>query len=306
MSQINTFYINRPMNFTKLYMFNLYINAITKIFAKSNNNVTIVVINNNNYVPDSRLDTLVKDASKREKKDIKLRYDKFIKSHDVPSIQEEAFLNYKDCSTIKDTLLTYDYNDFVNFSYNVSAHFIDLIQALKTYDKYEEKFSNRMNILKQLTYKSKKFIVLNISTFNNIVMPDIYYIKAIALLFNILKLKDYELKNIRIIVCYDSKFTDQAYNLFINNISKHLKNITTKNFFSYKEISKYYSQLTDDEFIFYLNLLAFPTICSQNPDSLIPCFLKDYHKTLDWDLFTINIFSKKLFTNTLITRSFGI
>jgi hypothetical protein len=94
--------------------------------------------------------------------------------------------------------------------------------------------------------------------------------------------------------------------MFTESISRHLKYINKNNFISYKEINKFYSQFDKEEFIFNLNMFHFPTICSQNPNSLIPVFLKDNHKTLDWDLYNMTVFSKRLFANTLISRSFGI
>ena len=166
-------------------------------------------------------------------------------------------------------------NLVTKFIYNITEHFVDLVKSLKIYMQYDKIFANKMNIIQQLTFKETKFITLNLDSYNNIIMPDMYYIKALAIIFNTLKLKENDIRNVKIIVTFDNKINEKALTIFINNISKHLKSINTDNFVSYKEINKFYSQFDKEEFIFYLNMFHFPTICSQNPNSLIPVFLKD-------------------------------
>ena len=306
MSQINTFYIIKPANFTELQIFKIYLLSISKIFAKSDNKVIVIVIDENTYTTDMELKLIMEDIIDKEEKEIILNYDKKIVQDDIPFIQDDTFDNYRNPELIKDTLLSYNYESFNKYMYKITEHFIDLIQSFKKYINYEELFENKMNIMQQLTYKNIQFITLNLSTYNNIIMPDLYYIKALALIFNTLKIKKHAMENVRIVVCYDNLITDKAYDIFITNISKYLRYISKNNFISYKELNKFYSNLDNDEFIFNLNMHNFPTICSQDQNSLIVSFLKEYHKTLEWDLYTMNVFSKKLFINTLITRSFGI
>ena len=235
-----------------------------------------------------------------------INFDEKITQDQVSNNQEKAFSTYKNPETILDTFLSYDYSLLTKFIFKITEHFLDIVDSFKKYESYDKKFMNKMNILQQLTYKGTKFIVLNLDTYNNIIMPDMYYIKALALIFTTLKINVDDIKNIKIIVTYNDKIDEKAYKMFIKSLSKHLKSINTNNFISYKEINKFYSQIGNEEFIFYLNMFHFPTICSQNPESLIPVFLKDNRKTLDWDLYNMSIFSKKLFANTLISRSFGI
>ena len=306
MSQINTFYIIKPANFTELQIFKIYLLSISKIFAKSDNKVIVIVIDENTYTTDMELKLIMEDIIDKEEKEIILNYDKKIVQDDIPFIQDDTFDNYRNPELIKDTLLSYNYESFNKYMYKITEHFIDLIQSFKKYINYEELFENKMNIMQQLTYKNIQFITLNLSTYNNIIMPDLYYIKALALIFNTLKIKKHAMENVRIVVCYDNLITDKAYDIFITNISKYLRYISKNNFISYKELNKFYSNLDNNEFIFNLNMHNFPTICSQDQNSLIVSFLKEYHKTLEWDLYTMNVFSKKLFINTLITRSFGI
>ena len=306
MSQINRFYINKPNNFTQLTTFKLYIFSLVKIFAKYETLLTIIVINNNNYTTNLILENIVKNISDIEKIKIMINFDEKITQDQVSNNQEKAFLTYKNPETILDTFLSYDYSLLTKFIFKITEHFLDIVDSFKKYESYDKKFMNKMNILQQLTYKGTKFIVLNLDTYNNIIMPDMYYIKALALIFTTLKINVDDIKNIKIIVTFNDKIDEKAYKLFIKSLSKHLKSINTNNFISYKEINKFYSQIGNEEFIFYLNMFHFPTICSQNPESLIPVFLKDNRKTLDWDLYNMSIFSKKLFANTLISRSFGI
>jgi len=306
MSQINTFYVIKPSNFTELQIFKIYLLSISKIFAKSDNKVIMIVIDENTYTTDMELKLIMEDIIDEDEKEIILSYDKKILHDDVPFIQDDTFDNYRNPELIKDTLLSYNYESFNKYMYKITEHFIDLIQSFKKYINYEELFENKMNIMQQLTYKNIQFITLNLSTYDNIIMPDLYYIKALALIFNTLKIKKHAMENVRIVVCYDNRITDKAYDMFITNISKYLRYISKNNFISYKELNKFYSNLDSSEFIFNLNMHNFPTICSQDPNSLIISFLKEYHKTLEWDLYTMNVFSKKLFINTLITRSFGI
>lgn len=306
MSQINTFYVIKPSNFTELQIFKIYLLSISKIFAKSDNKVIMIVIDENTYTTDMELKLIMEDIIDKEEKEIILKFDKKILHDEVPFIQDDTFDDYRNPELIKDTLLSYNYESFNKYMYKITEHFIDLIQSFKKYINYEELFENKMNIMQQLTYKNIQFITLNLSTYNNIIMPDLYYIKALALIFNTLKIKKHAMENVRIVVCYDNRITDKAYDMFITNISKYLRYISKNNFISYKELNKFYSNLDNDAFIFNLNMHNFPTICSQDPNSLIISFLKEYHKTLEWDLYTMNVFSKKLFINTLITRSFGI
>ena len=306
MSQINRFYINKPNNFTQLTTFKLYIFSLVKIFAKYETLLTIIVINSNNYTTNQELENIVKNISDIEKIKVMINFDEKITQDQVSNNQEKAFSTYKNPETILDTFLSYDYSLLTKFIFKITEHFLDIIDSFKKYESYDKKFMNKMNILQQLTYKGTKFIVLNLDTYNNIIMPDMYYIKALALIFTTLKINVDDIKNIKIIVTYNDKIDEKAYKMFIKSLSKHLKLINTNNFISYKEINKFYSQIGNEEFIFYLNMFHFPTICSQNPESLIPVFLKDNRKTLDWDLYNMSIFSKKLFANTLISRSFGI
>ena len=306
MSQINRFYINKPSNFTELTIFKLYTLSLVTIFANYESKLNITVIKDNSFTTDKEIELLVKNISDLNNKSIVLNFDNEVNINDIPKNQEKSFENYKDPSTITDTFLSYNYNVVSKFIYNITGHFINLIGTFKNYIQYDKIFGNKMNIMQQLTFKKTKFITLNLDTYNNIIMPDMYYIKALAIIFNTLKLKENDIKNIKIIVTYDDKITEKALKIFIKNISKHLKSINIDNFISYKEINKFYSQFDEEEFIFYLNMFHFPTICSQNPNSMIPVFIKDNHKTLDWDLYNMNIFSKKLFVNTLISRSFGI
>ena len=307
MSQINRFYINKPNNFTELIIYKLYGYSLIKLFAKYESKLVITVINNSNYKTEKELTSIMKNIEGIENRKIILNYDDSLRENLVPNNQEYAFKDYKNPNTIKDTFLSYDYDKVSNFIYKITEHYIDIVKTFKKLDiQYDKIFENKMNIIQQLSFKGIKFITLNLDTYNDIVMPDMYYIKALAVIFNTLKLKDTDMKNIKIIVTYNSKINEKAYSLFVKNISKHLKLINIDNFISYKEINKFYSQFGGEEFIFYLNMFHFPTICSQNPNSLIPVFLKDNHKTLDWDLYDMNIFSKKLFANTLISRSFGI
>ena len=306
MSQINRFYINKPSNFTQLIIFKLYSYSLIQIFAKYESKLIITTINDSSYTTETELELIIKNMIDKEKRKIILNFDNKILEDHIPNNQETAFKDFKNPNTIKDTFLSYDYNKVSRFIYTITTHYIDLVKSFKKYIQFDKIFENKMNILQQLTFKETKFITLNLDTYNNIIMPDVYYIKALAVIFNTLKLKDNDIKNIKIIVAYNDKINDKAYSLFVNNISKHLKLINIGNFMSYKEINKFYSQFGQEEFIFYLNMFHFPTICSQNPNSLIPVFLKDNHKTLDWDLYDMNVFSKKLFANTLISRSFGI
>ena len=306
MSQINRFYINKPSNFTELTIFKLYTLSLVTIFANYESKLNITVIKDNSFTTDKEIELLVKNISDLNNKSIVLNFDNEVNINDIPKNQEKSFENYKDPSTITDTFLSYNYNVVSKFIYNITGHFINLIGTFKNYIQYDKIFGNKMNIMQQLTFKKTKFITLNLDTYNNIIMPDMYYIKALAIIFNTLKLKENDIKNIKIIVTYDDKIDEKAFKIFIKSISKHLKSINIDNFISYKEINKFYSQFDEEEFIFYLNMFHFPTICSQNPNSMIPVFIKDNHKTLDWDLYNMNIFSKKLFVNTLISRSFGI
>lgn len=306
MSQINRFYINKPSNFTELIIYKLYSYSLIQIFAKHESKLNITTINNSSYTTETELELIIKDMSDKENKKIILNFDDKISEDQVPNNQENSFKDFKNPDTIKDTLLSYDYNKVSKFIYHITDHYISLVKNFKRYIQYDKIFENKMNILQQLTFKETKFITLNLDTHNNIIMPDMYYIKALAIIFNTLRLKDSDIKNIKIVVIYNNKINEKAYSLFVNNISKHLKLININNFISYKEINKFYSQFDKEEFIFYLNMFHFPTICSQNPKSLIPVFLKDNHKTLDWDLYNMSVFSKKLFANTLISRSFGI
>ena len=306
MSQINRFYINKPENFTQLTTFKLYVFSLVKIFAKHETALNIIVINNNNYITNTELQSVIEKIGDIEKRKIIVSFDEKLIQDQVSNNQDKAFLNYKNPSTILDTFLSYDYSLLTQFIYKITEHFLDLINDFKKYESYDKRFMNKMNILQQLTYKGKKFIVLNLDTYNNIIMPDMYYIKALAVIFSTLKIGINDIRNIKIIVTYDDKIDEKAYNLFIKNLAKHLKSVNIDNFMSYKEINKFYSQYDSEEFIFYLNMFHFPTICSQNPESLTPVFLKDNRKTLDWDLYNMSIFSKKLFANTLISRSFGI
>ncbi len=306
MSQINRFYINKPSNFTEVIIFKLYTLSLVTIFANYESKLNLTVIKDNIYTTDKEIELLVKNISDLNNKNIILNFDNEVIINDIPKNQEKSFENYKDPSTITDTFLSYNYNVVSKFIYNITGHFINLIGTFKNYIQYDKIFGNKMNIMQQLTFKKTKFITLNLDTYNNIIMPDMYYIKALAIIFNTLKLKESDIKNIKIIVTYDDKIDEKAFKIFIKNISKHLKSINIDNFISYKEINKFYSQFDKEEFIFYLNMFHFPTICSQNPNSMIPVFIKDNHKTLDWDLYNMNIFSKKLFVNTLISRSFGI
>lgn len=306
MSQINRFYINKPSNFTELIIYKLYGYSLARIFAKHENKLNITIISNSSYTTDTELELIIKNISDKEDKKIILNFDDKISKNQVPNNQENSFNEYKYPNTIKDTFLSYDYNKVSKFIYKITEHYIDLVKSFKKYIKYDQIFENKMNILQQLTFKETKFITLNLDTHNNIIMPDLYYIKALAIIFNTLKLKESDIRNIKIIVIYDDKINEKAYTFFIKNISKHLKSININNFLSYKEINKFYSQFDKEEFVFYLNMFHFPTVCSQNPNSLIPVFLKDNHKTLDWDLYNMSVFSKKLFAKTLISRSFGI
>ena len=306
MSQINRFYINKPSNFTELIVFKLYTFSLTKIFANYDSKLNLTVIKDNSFTTDKEIKLLVKNISDLNKKSIILNFDNEVNTNDIPKNQEKSFENYKDPSTITDTFLSYNYNVVSKFIYKITEYFIDLVKSFKNYMQYDNIFANKMNIMQQLTFKETKFITLNLDTYNNIVMPDMYYIKALAIIFNTLKLKENDIRNIKIIITYDDKINEKALKIFIKNISKHLKSININNFISYKEINKFYSQFDKEEFIFYLNMFHFPTICSQNPNSMIPVFIKDNRKTLDWDLYNMNIFSKKLFANTLISRSFGI
>ena len=306
MSQINRFYINKPSNFTELIIYKLYGYSLIKLFAKYESKLVITIINNSNYTTEKELKLILKNMGDNENRKIILNFDDTIVENLVPNNQQYAFKDYKNPNTIKDTFLSYDYHKVSKFIYKITEHFIDLVKSFKKYIEYDKIFENKMNIIQQLSFKGLKFITLNLDTHNDIIMPDMYYIKALAVIFNTLKLKDNDMKNVKIIVTYNSKIDEKAYELFINNISKHLKLINIDNFMSYKEINKFYSQFGNQEFIFYLNMFHFPTICSQNPNSLIPVFLKDNRKTLDWDLYDMNVFSKKLFANTLISRSFGI
>ena len=287
-------------------MFKLYIFSLMKIFYDKKNIIILTIINTSDYVSDIELQLIIDDLQKNTMKNLTIKFDLNLTNDNIPNNQELAFKNFKVVNSITDTYLSYDYNKIAKFLYHITSHFIDLLQSFKNYDKYEEKFENKMNILQQLSFKNKKFIILNLSTYSNIVLPDLYYIKALALIFNTLKLKSNDFKNLKIIVCYDSKINPEAYDKFVLSLSGRLNRINKFNFMPYNEIKKFYSQLDNDEFIFYLNMFNFPTICSQNNDYLIPCFLKDYHKTLDWDLYSMTVFSKKLFTDTLIARSFGI
>ena len=306
MSQINTFYINKPSNFTELTIFKLYSYSLILIFAKHETKLNITTIDDSSYTTETELELIIKDMSDKENKKIILNFDDKISKDQLPNNQENSFKDYKNPDTITDTFLSYDYDKVSKFIYHITEHFISLVKNFKKFIEYDKDFENKMNLIQQLTFKDTKFITLNLDTHNNIIMPDMYYIKALAVIFNTLRLKNSDIKNIKIIVVYNDKIDEKAYSLFVNNISKHLKLINIGNFLSYKEINKFYSQFDKEEFIFYLNMFHFPTICSQNPNSLIPVFLKDNHKTLDWDLYDMNVFSKKLFANTLISRSFGI
>ena len=306
MSQINTFYINKPKNFTQLTTFKLYLFSLVKIFAKYETKLILTVIDNSNYITNKDIQLIAKNIGNIEDRHVTVIFDVKISSDVVSNNIENAFLNYKNPETILDTFLSYEYSVFTKFIYKITSHFLDLISSFKKYESYDKKFMNKMNILQQLTYKQTKFIVLNIDTYNNIIMPDMYYIKALALIFKTLSLSITDMINIKIIITYDNKIDDKAYDLITKNLAKHLKTININNFISYKEINKFYSQFDSEEFIFYLNMFHFPTICSQNPESLIPVFLKENHKTLDWDLYNMSVFSKKLFAKTLISRSFGI
>ena len=306
MAQINSFYINKPSNFTELIMYELYTYSLVRIFAKYEGKLVIIVIDNNNYKTEKELELIIKKIGDKENKKIILNFDNKISEQQLPNNQENAFKDYKNPKTIQDTVLSYEYKSFTSFIYKISEHFVDLIESFKKYQEYDKKFSNKMNILQQLTYKHVKFIVLNLDTHNNIIMPDMYYIKGLALIFSTLKIGPNDIRNVKIIINYNDKIDEKAYLMFTESISRHLKYINKNNFISYKEINKFYSQFDKEEFIFNLNMFHFPTICSQNPNSLIPVFLKDNHKTLDWDLYNMTVFSKKLFANTLISRSFGI
>ena len=306
MSQINRFYINKPSNFTELTIFKLYTFSLMKIFTNYESKLNLTVINDNSFTTDNEIQLLVKNISDLNNKSIILNFDNEINIDYIPKNQAKSFENFKDPSTITDTFLSYDYSNISKFIFKITEHFINLIKSFKKYIQYDKIFANKMNIIQQLTFKETKFIILNLDTYNNIIMPDMYYIKALAIIFNTLKLKENDIRNIKIIVTYDDKINDKILTIFIKNIAKHLKSINIDNFISYKEINKFYSQFHREEFIFYLNMFHFPTICSQNPNSMISVFIKDNHKTLDWDLYNMNIFSKKLFANTLISRSFGI
>ena len=49
MSQINSFYINKPSNFTELNVFKLYTFSLTKIFANYDSKLNLTVIKDNSF-----------------------------------------------------------------------------------------------------------------------------------------------------------------------------------------------------------------------------------------------------------------
>ena len=219
MSQINRFYINKPSNFTELIVFKLYTFSLTKIFAKYDSKLNLTVIKDNSFTTDKEIKLLVKNISDLNKKSIILNFDNEVNINDIPKNQEKSFENYKDPSTITVTFLSNNYNVVSKFIYKITEYFIDLVKSFKNYMQYDNIFANKMNIMQQLTFKETKFITLNLDTYNNIVMPDMYYIKALAIIFNTLKLKENDIRNIKIIITYDDKINEKALKIFIKNIS---------------------------------------------------------------------------------------
>ena len=295
-------YLNQPANFAEMYMFKLYLCILIRL---QNINPKIKIITNNSrYTTNSEILLLLNDFS--IKKQVSLNYETIDDKEFLNQSIDEFILSFKSIDTEDDLYLSYEYNKFSIFVSKLKEKYTDIISVMNSYDKFDEKFYQKFNIIRQLKFKTDKIVVLNISTKNNLVLPDIYYIKALAVIFKTNNMSESDIENTKIIVCYDNKITDELINKFIDNITSKLKYITSKNFILYKELLSIFSTITPEELKFYINKLGCPSVCSQNITDLLSCFLKLSINTLESKLPNLTIFSKKLFANTLVHRSIGI
>ena len=295
---LKKFYIELPNNYVEFYIFRIYLHILSQLFYDQFVAVQIIIIQNN----INKYQNLVKDIIQNYNKNLIFKFESNINKDNMKYMQLTAFHNYENVENILDTPLSYNYDIFAIFFYKI----LKIQPYLNEIENYNlNKFNTKFIKCKESILKTSNIIILNLSTILDIVLPDMYYIKALAVIMSATKLKSHNIKSFKIIVCGDINITTSAYKLFITNISKKFKHLTTDNFVNYNSLKHYFTNMSDDEIIFHLNRLDYPSICSQNEQDLVPRYLKSHNKK-DSNLDSITVFSKELFNNTLIMKSIGI